>query len=446
MDVSQVRASLGLYNTDTSAPSDNGSFDAGDADHSPYADPISSFDANSAAKKLLDERFKSAIDLLDNKIGKSGIGRTATAVAGLYLVWASEYYSHEAAHNIEFQKGTGKSPSLDFYIWRHAVPEYAPTAGPEINETVNETVYVLALPDNTFVVLKTIFSSSFSSSFGTDRIIASILDGPNKDAINASNKWRENILGKNTFYGSLNFLSGKLSDALYLAYVGTKDVAVERNTDPMSIMCYYNGSQKEIDFRNDVDVYTMLLRNKGIDLTKSKYLTQILAADCLSFHTWESIYSVCSYVADGKTNDAVKIRINDSSITPPIINKYLTPNGSYFDASTIVEFGKMSPIEVSFGRDADFMGAGDVKWMRAGAKIYDLALNESIHISPYAYWNKDGRSNEEKISGGFDSSFNLSDEAIFKATLEYDQDDILENAIKRKPNGANFNCGLDISI
>ncbi len=213
----------------------------------------------------------------------------------------------------------------------------------------------------------------------------------------------------------------------------------------------YNVRSGEETNRDDVKEYIRLLNKKGIDLSKNDHLAQALLADALSLQTWRSILDVYNYLVKGKrTTEPFTFNLFGKEFTPPLINHYLTPEGSFYNISSVVSPNGKNPIEIAVGTDVDFIGDGKVDSFRIGGQYNNLKLFESKYfpsLSPYAYLNTNKSLDYEGFSAGVKASLPIK-QAVVPVKLAlwgkagYDKDDVLENTVKGKDKGFNAVLGL----
>ncbi len=163
--------------------------------------------------------------------------------------------------------------------------------------------------------------------------------------------------------------------------------------------------------------------------------------------TWDSAKSVWNYLSKGQRNtNMTTFKIRGTEITPPLINHYLTPEGSLYNATSFINPNGENPIELGVGIDADFIGDGEVDHLRLGGQYKNINIGK-IKVSPFAYINA-ARSDLDYngFSVGAEASLPLSKNIGLRGKMEYNKDDILENTVKGKDNGFNAVVGLEARI
>jgi len=72
---------------------------------------------------------------------------------------------------------------------------------------------------------------------------------------------------------------------------------------------------------------------------------------------------------------------------PPLINLYLTPDGSFYNFTSFISPESDNLIELSIGSDLEYFWDGKVNTLRFGGKYNNLKLGRKVGFSPFAYLN-----------------------------------------------------------
>ncbi|MBW3001299.1 hypothetical protein KY341_05470 [Candidatus Woesearchaeota archaeon] len=400
--------------------------------------PLTDLEANSNLWYSANQLLGRANDYLGIR---AGLDKNIFARLGLSFLafWNGDiirHYSHEIAHDqLLEKKGVNKGIHLDFTRWRDGFP-WCPT-------------YVQKVSMEDFL------------DFSNIEYFRHVANGFNQNELNTRTAWENNTLeGKLDMYKSAAYLMAKLDDLDYILGVGFKEERLyRRELNVVSFILNYHNTP----LWNDVDQYIGLLYNNCVDLTKEEFFGQALATDILSWHTWESMISVGKYILKGeRTSKPFTFKINKHiEITPPFINLYLTPDGSYFDMNLFVNPSKKHPIKFSFGMDSDFIRpnekfidygkteypAGKVNHLRFGGQMYNITVPlTNLKLSPYGYLNTNRGFEYKGFSIGTELKVPVKDTFKIWGRAEYNKDDLIENLIKGEKNGFNLHIGLEIKI
>lgn len=380
-----------------------------------FANPLNSFEGNSNTFYLINQLFGRGNDYLGIKLDldKNLAGRLSLSLIATYLSYTTAYYPHEIAHDFEFRKhGLKHTFKLDFSNWSWLSPKY-------IQEPKNYSI------------------------LSQEEKFRSIVNGLNQGEFNAEKSWEQSLLnGDLNFYDNLSFLLNKLQDLAYILYVGLKEKRLsEINHEIPDLIRFYK--------RCDVDLYTGMLYNKGINLSKKEYFAQILIVDMLlTLHTWESFALIGKYLLKGTRRTSPKsLRLSkDVEISPPLCSLYLTPNGSFCNMSFFVNPEKKNLMKLCFGTDLDFVGHGKVNQLRFGGEYYYLSLPLGIKLNPFTYLNMNRSFKYEGFSAGAKVYLPIANRIGLRVKVEYNRNDIIENIVKGEKNGFNIRIGLKARI
>ncbi|GEM_PF-3340304 len=368
-----------------------------------FESPMDHVEANSRLWYSANQLFARGNDLAGVGLALDGhvAGRLLLLAGAVYLSGGLSFYSHEVAHTYEDRRqGVRENFSVNGGRWVHlGYPDYVknfawgePTWGPAedlraVGAGVNQTTH-----NGRFALRR--------------RLVRDRLD----------------------FTDGLIFLEGQLDHLLQIA-VGY----VEEDED------------------NDANLYTALLKERGLRLHRSEYLALSMAADLLSFPVWESLFAVGRYLACGE-RDAKPFRVpvaRGLSVAPPVFSLYLTPEGLLFDAGVFLLPDGFAPVELSLCRRADFRGESSVRGVRAGAKIHEWwcyrRSSWGVSASPYVYLDVRGAG---EVSGGL-AGAELA-VAFFGAALtlrlEYAENDLVRNLVQQEEKGFRAVLGCRLRI
>ncbi len=333
----------------------------------------------------------------------SRIGLTAAA---LYFQEGIGYYAHEIAH--EFN-ASNRDFKIHFDQWfsnegqSSPYPQFehiGPAKGP------NET------------------------------ILKSVVDGLNQNSYSSSTSWEESLLKRElVFDEGIYFLVQQLNDSIYA--VASRTYSFKKKAGKTNSSIQYD----------DVYGYIGLLGKSEINLTQNEYLGHTFAVDLLSWHTWDSFYSVYNYLVNGErgttptTIDVAK----GWEVSPPLFSLYLTPQGSFVNSNLFVFHGGRS-LELSVGSDLDYAGGGKLDTLRTGVKQRGIKLS-SLELIPFSFIDLERNSFAGKgFSAGLEMLLPVNSSASVRGKWEYNYQDVIESEIKSEGNGNSFVLGVDIKI
>jgi hypothetical protein len=383
-----------------------------------FADPLLGYEANSKVWYSLTQALGGVNDTLGVRKGwdEKLWGRGLLAAFALYSSSFLRDYSHEIAHDyVVREHGLFDGFHVDLGDWSRGWPRYE-------KATIGDDAAYYALPD--------------------DELIKSYVDGLDQEEFNTATEWtRCHLMRTNDVVGGMAFLRSKLHDVYYVLLVGTQDAR------PMwtgNSVAGVNEFARENGLLNDLDMYTLHLFNRGIDLKKRDYLAQVLVADLLSWHTWESAAVVVRYLRTGERTRVPSAWgfSNGHSLTPPLVSCYLTPLGTFYDIQAFLDPAGPHPVLLSFGTDVDFIGDGRVDRTRLGARYHGLTAGR-LRLDPFAYVNLSGWDGWEGVSVGAEGYVRLTPKVDLRFKLEYSESDVVENTVKGKDEGFGLTVGLE---
>jgi hypothetical protein len=397
--------------------------------------PLTDFDSNANWVYSVSQLIGKGTDVLGVQLGLDDhlAARLGMGLVSWYLAAGVRYYSHEIAHDVVYRKCGLDAPfKIDFTDFEYAYPRYI---------------------QKEHVIFGT-------APFSYDEAIMAKASGFNQDAINSEKFWEKSALSeKINFHDDKFFFMTKMSNLVYRLSAGFQDTRVTpAGQDLQFVFDYFHTNS----IQSDPDTYTMMLANKGIDLTKMHLFFQNFLADALTCFFWESGMSIMKYLIEGKKGcKALNLKLGENSgISPPLINCFLTENGTFYDSSVIAKI-KNHKFKFNFGVAAEVLfGEGEVDNLRVGAKYFgsELLKAGSFYLSanPYIHLNTSlpftGKSFGYKgASAGteFEIGVKLNDLknrfSVF-IQLEYNDNDILENKVKMEDHGFNAKVGTKIEF
>ncbi|MCK4670095.1 MAG: hypothetical protein KAT43_02735 [Nanoarchaeota archaeon] len=421
--------------------------------------PLDDFDANSKAWYSINQLLGRGNDLLarELKLDKHILGRIGQVAVLSYLNYTTEYYSHELAHNYETRKkGWFDGVRLDWSDWSMSFPKYRSPA-------YAKWLY------NSFSFYNSLYGRAEKEE---KEYIRTITNGLNQDELDAALVHRESVLKKNlTFDEAISYLIPKNLDWGYILIstkgglnykadykpLGTLMNNDESTADPNIFPSVYNQG-----LWNDIDTYLHHLHRKGfyrahwswgpnidfkgIELTKKELFFQALIADALSIKTYDSIKSLYNYIVKGERNTKpFTFNLGRTEITPPQISHFLTKDGSFYDTNAFFNIAGKILFEANLGTDVDFIGCGKVRHLRTGGKLH--MQNKGINFRPFLYLNSSrGKIFQYKgIAAGLEMAIGSPGMFEIFAKIGFNENDMIENDVKGKPNGFDFSAGLKIT-
>ncbi|MBI5066103.1 hypothetical protein HZA97_07745 [Candidatus Woesearchaeota archaeon] len=197
----------------------------------------------------------------------------------------------------------------------------------------------------------------------------------------------------------------------------------------------------------DPDSYIFFLNEKNINLTEGDYFAQAFLADALTMQTYDSIEVVLGYLIDGHSTvkRPTRMYLKNIIVTPPIVNAYLTPEGTFYNMSSIVDALGKNPVELSFATPVNFIGDGKVETYRGGGQVNNLKLG-NFKLSPFYYVDTDLSFNHTGYNAGLQINKPLRKNVDLRLKVEHNKKDLLENVVKGEKDGWNAVLGVDIKF
>jgi hypothetical protein len=366
------------------------------------ASPLDGFDANTAFWLSESELVGRGVDWVGMRarLDRSAVGRGALTAGTLWLTVASSYYSHEIAHDFVGRRySLGSGPSLDFKNpWGALWPRYERR-----------------------------YDTTIQSTWETRCL--SLVSGVNQNQWLAREAWRTAALrGQRNTPEAVHYLVWKLANMAYIGVVGLDDGRpLGRRLRPEAVDTYASAH----DLWNDPDMYVLYMYSMGILVSKRGYLVQTMAADLLSFHTWESFWGSLRYLARGEREHPIATLSlgHGLRITPPLITSYATSEGTFYDLTSVLNTRSGRQWSLSIGTDAAVVPHSALKRVRLGGQYQRLRW-AALGAAPFAYLNYNRRTRRAGIAVGSELRCQLSRTVSAAATLKYADRDVIDNTVK----------------
>ncbi|MBN1644474.1 hypothetical protein JW851_00340 [Candidatus Woesearchaeota archaeon] len=416
--------------------------------------PLDDFSANSKIWYSINQGFGKISDELAGELNLDDhiLGRIGQVAVFGYLNYATEYYSHELAHNYETRKKSLFSGvGIDFSDWSMGVPKY------------NSPAYIVRLYD---------LFDIFTTEKEEKEYLRTITNGLNQDELDAALVHRESVLKKNlSFDEAISYLIPKNLDLFYIILSTKGGLNYRANYKPINkLQSNFEPSIENQGLWNDIDMYLHHLHRKGlyrqkaddpynylafgwkegmtfkgIELSKKELFIQALIADALSVKTYDSTRALYKYIAKGERNTKpFTFKLGRTEITPPQITHLLTKEGSFYDTNAFFNIAGKILLETNLGTDVDFIGHGKARHLRTGGKLH--MTEKGINIRPFLYINSSrGRIFKYKgISSGLELALGMPDSLEIIVGAGFNENDLIENDVKGKENGIDFTVGVNI--
>lgn len=352
--------------------------------------------------------------------------RTAEILIGSWYHLMMGHYSHELGHDL----------NSDYYddSFERSINllEWEPFPWPRYNRSYSEYNAIEKLMDQNSVHIKD-WEGWYEFQ---EQEFNRVLGGLNLE------QWDGRLLYLNThdvmtWDEGMAFLSRKLSAITYDLYSGYFFDAEPGGFDP--------------ELEGDISVYLWELDRRGIEQSRRQFYLQGIPASLLSFRMWESLYHGVRFWAGGtRYYEPFRWTFNDWTVTPPLVEWYLTTRGGYWNLVLPLQFGEVagsSPgeeqwqdnwqIVLEAGRDADQFG-GDLKSKRMAASLTTPSWNSGHFLwTSYAGAGLTLARGTRKWRG---ASWEIAESLRWKnfewkSGLVWSRDDLLENHIKNHNNG-----------
>lgn len=339
----------------------------------PFRNPLTDFEANTNFFYSTNEITGKGIEKLGEKTGLNDnvAGRSFLSVLNLYNAYLNGIYSHESAHIREGIKGGEFKFEFKF----------------PAEKTKKNCLYT---PTN-------------------NQLIESSVAGLNQNEGNAKEVMK-NIYLKNEnmpLSDASYFLTNKLYDLVY-ALLWTDGKNSWEGKTPSEIS-------------PDIDRYLCALEKKGLKLTQEEIAASIITADVLSIQNWDSARAIMNYIKTGETTKPTIWNIKGTEITPPSFSHYLTLDGRFINANTIINPNKKNPLELSLGFNLE-----NGKDLRFGLQYHNLKIpNTNISISPYGALGEGGN-----CLLGANIEIPISNNARINLKFQNSNKDIIESGVK----------------
>ena len=358
--------------------------------------PLTNAESNAKVYFSINESLGKAADTLEKKhsLDKKPLGRLAQWIPLAYTNLATGFYTHELGHHRVGKKSPHYTSKIDFGDWHKSVPNYI---------------------------------GHFKARADNDIYRNIVISGLNQEEIDAHFNHTK-TLDSQSFDQAIGFLARKFSMLTYDGYsLNSFDTAKE----------------------GDVAWHLDWLNFDGIDMSRKDFYIQAGISSALSTKTWDSLFTNINYLFKGeRTRKTTKIKLKDIEITPPLVNLYLTPKGSFFNTATYLK--KKNLWEISFGIDDTYIGESKLDRVRAGLKLVNKPISDAeraLQRSPFAYTNFSRKHlNPKGYSAGLELFKPITKRLGISAKYEYNKDDVLENTVKGEDNGHNFTIGLEMKL
>jgi hypothetical protein len=375
-----------------------------------FSNPQLTFDANTQVWFSLNQGIAFGMDALDSKLGAENRwpGRAALLCAALWSNAMLRYYSHEMAHE---------------YLYRNSGSPIR--SGPAVDHWTSSY-----LPGFYYPVWQK--SAAAPDAFSEDQLLLAIVAGLNQDEINARTVWRDDLNRQyHDYYNAVSFLLTKFRDDAYILSSGSDErpFAPGQKIDHLAETVFSKNPQ----LFDDMNLYRLALLNKGVEVTSASLLHRSLAADLLTLKTWQSLYTLFQFIRGESLPENTRMPL-------PLVSYFLTPNGGFYNLEfplplphnrfLFLDFGVQSADQTAFSPP-----------LRFGAEFSTLHLGSRLELTPFAHWTLNHQI-DDGFSIGVNSFWRLRRSLDIWLLLEYHQNDILENTIKGKKQGAEIRFGF----
>ena len=384
-------------------------------------DPRLSFDANTSSWQSINALIAFGGERLDSYAGKSKMARAGLFAGALYFSAMLRYYSHEVAHEVAYRaSGLPVSNSLD---WQHWKSTYIPG------------LYYPAWRQTSLDPMR----------LDGTQLLSSITAGLNQDELNSAAVWRSVLLrGEYSVFDAQAFLLTSLRDIDYIARARSEE-------SPFAMGMEVHQLQRDVfsnfpQLYDDVNLYRLMLLNNGIDVSNTQLLYQSLFVSALSWHTWESIYTIFDYFVQGRSATPFHFHLSQkATVSPPLFSNYWGAQGSFINSSSMLSLGKQR-FQLQAGAMLGFSKSNTFSRWRIGIKAYDIALNQHLAIQPFLFFNLQRMRHLGVSNAGVDGLVLLKNDFGIWFRMKWNADDILENEIKMNASGIHMSIGLRARI
>jgi len=378
-----------------------------------FRDPRRSFEANTAMWQTLNQSIAHGLDQIGTStcLEKSVWSRAVLFSAGLWTNTMLRFYSHELAHEYVYRNNhVHVHNALDFRHWKSSY-----------------------IPGFYYPGWK---QSQLDPNVLNDKeLISATVTGLNQDEQNARAAWgisldRESI----SFYDAQSFLLSKFRDVEYIAKSGSDEAPFAPGQQIHELQ--YDIYAKTPHLFDDVNLYRLALLNDGVNISTKQLMNRALFADVLSWHTWESVWSLLSYLLAGPHSaKPFAFKVGDNvHILPPLFSHYMTLSGSFFNSSCRIGLNDFQ-VQLDIGSIIGFTKIEAFQRYRIGAKALNIKITSAWLTQPYIFTNGRSGLHLDGVSVGLDNIISISHQLAFLARAEYNQNDLLENVVKCEQNG-----------
>ena len=387
-------------------------------------DPRSSFESNTATWQTFNQSVALGIDWLNNS--KDWRAKT-WARAGLFVggLWSNamlRFYSHEVAHEYVYRSNNIRiHNALDFRSWKNS---YIPA------------LYYPSWKQSTVD----------PNLLNEDELISATVAGLNQDELNAETAWQSSFERESiSFYDAQSYLLTKLRDVEYIAKSGSDEAPFAAGQKIHQLQ--YDVYAVTPHLFDDVNLYRLALLNNNVDISNQQLMNRALFADMMSWFTWESVWSLFSYLKSGENSSRLfSFQLAENvQLVPPLFSHYMTTSGSFFNSSYVLLVNDKK-YQIDIGSMIGFTRIEAFRHYRFGLKALDIELQRFWHISPYVYANGRSGLNIDGYSVGFINIVPFSQNLAATVKFEYNKNDIVKNLVKRERKGLQTVFGVRIEF
>ncbi|MBN1481634.1 hypothetical protein JXA70_15285 [candidate division KSB1 bacterium] len=351
--------------------------------------------------------------LKDNILFRAGL-----FTSGLWTNAMLRFYSHETAHEYLYRANNVHiQNALDFQQWKSSyIPllYYPGWKQSQINPNV----------------------------LNEDELMIATVSGLNQDELNADAVRLSFIeRGVISFYDAQSYLLTKLRDVEYILRSGSDEAPFTPGQKIHQLQ--YDVYAETPHLFDDVNLYRLALLNNGVNITNKQLLNRALFADLLSWHTWESAWSLFAFMLRGDHSTRPRaLRVGkNAAILPPLFSHYMTTQGSFFNSSYVLEIGNRRLV-VDIGSMIGFTNIKAFQHYRVGVKVLNIKMTSFWQTSPFAFFNGKSGLNVTGHAVGFENIISLYRHVAITARAEYNRNDLLENLVKHEKNGFQLVFGV----
>jgi hypothetical protein len=191
---------------------------------------------------------------------------------------------------------------------------------------------------------------------------------------------------------------------------------------------------------SDPHQYWLNLRENGIKAGISDWYMPAILSDALTLRLWESLWMDFQFLNGGpRVQRPFRWDLGGGwSVTPPLVQVAYTPTGAYNEILLPVSAPGGWNLALAMGRDADWMGAGELNTSRMGLEAELPAMGTStISLRPDLGGAMTMDRKPMKLRGGTASSgleFRWGSQEI-DLKARWSKNDLEQNAVHHRDNG-----------